>query len=455
MTVSTGILFVNEETLGSTTQALAQPMLAGVNSLSATPQERPRIAIAGIALEASTYSPARTPESGFVRRRGQEILDYYDFFAPGAPIREAADWLPLLHYRAIPGGAVPLAEYENMKAAICAAVQEVLIDGPLDGFYFDIHGAMSVVDLDDPEGDLILALRKLTGPETVFASGMDLHGNVSQTLAWQLDVPNCYRMAPHKDWLETKERTASNLLPVIASGKRPLKAWVPVPILLPGEKTSTRDAPAKSLYQRVAQVAQLDGVLDAGLWIGYAWADEPRNHAVVMTTGSDWQQICTEAEGIAAQMWSQRADFQFVAPAGSLEECLDTALSSTARPYFLSDSGDNPTAGGAGDVTWTLARLLDTTQPGGRRETQLAGKTIIYASIPDDQGAKYCQQAGVGAEVAVTIGARVDDGPEPPATVTGVVRHVCDTDPVAGVEIVLQAGPLHILLTERRKPYHL
>jgi len=28
-------------------------------------------------------------------------------------------------------------------------------------------------------------------------------------------------------------------------------------------------------------------VIDAAIWIGYAWADEPRNHAVVMVTGDD------------------------------------------------------------------------------------------------------------------------------------------------------------------------
>jgi hypothetical protein len=29
----------------------------------------------------------------------------------------------------------------------------------------------------------------------------------------------------------------------------------------------------------------MENVLDAAIWVGYAWADEPRNHAVVMVTG--------------------------------------------------------------------------------------------------------------------------------------------------------------------------
>lgn len=30
---------------------------------------------------------------------------------------------------------------------------------PYDGLFFDIHGAMSVEGVDDPEGDLILRVR--------------------------------------------------------------------------------------------------------------------------------------------------------------------------------------------------------------------------------------------------------------------------------------------------------
>ena len=39
--------------------------------------------------------------------------------------------------------------------------------------------------------------------------------------------------------------------------------------------------------------------------------------------------------------------------------------------------GDNPTAGGAGDVTWTLEKLL------ARKEfASPNGKRLIYGSIP-------------------------------------------------------------------------
>ncbi len=76
---------------------------------------------------------------------------------------------------------------------------------------------------------------------------MDLHGNVSWRLAENTDLITCYRKAPHEDALETKERAITELLARIVSGKgKPAyKAYVSIPVLLPGEKTSTRLEPAK------------------------------------------------------------------------------------------------------------------------------------------------------------------------------------------------------------------
>ena len=50
---------------------------------------------------------------------------------------------------------------------------------PLDGFLFDLHGAMNVQGLDDAERDLATDLRRLVGPRCLISASMDLHGNVS------------------------------------------------------------------------------------------------------------------------------------------------------------------------------------------------------------------------------------------------------------------------------------
>ena len=149
-----------------------------------------------------------------------------------------------------------------------------------------------------------------------------LHGNVSVNLAKETDLITCYRMAPHEDAIESKKRAVNNLLERLETGKgKPLyKARIKVPILLPGEKTSTRIEPGKSLYAKVNPITKSPGIIDAAIWIGYAWADEPRNHAVVMVTGDNKESVTKSAEYLAESFWEVKDEFKFVAPVATLEK---------------------------------------------------------------------------------------------------------------------------------------
>ncbi|GHH76774.1 microcystin degradation protein MlrC [Streptomyces sulfonofaciens] len=408
---------------------------------------RPVIAVAGLGIESSTFSPARTQAPAFHPLRDADVLTRYPFLAPGEPLRAAAHWRGALVGKSLPGGMVTAEAFAQLSDEL---VERVGALGPLDGLWYDIHGAMSVEGVQDAESVLLARIREAVGPDVLVSTSMDLHGNVSRELAHMSDLITCYRMAPHEDAMETKERAARNLVDLLASGApRPVKAWVPVPVLLAGEQTSTRIEPAKSVYAAVAEVEAAEGVTDAAIWVGYAWADEPRNRAAVVVTGPDESAVSAGAERLARGFWDARHDFAFVAPTGTLDECLGAALSSTARPYFISDTGDNPTAGGAGDVTWTLHRLLE------RPEfTAEDGPSVIYASVPGPAAVETAVRAGVGARVTVTAGAEVDDRHAGPVTMTGVVHAVRHGDRDARTEVVLRVGGLHVILTTLRKPYH-
>ncbi|PIB32704.1 M81 family metallopeptidase [Maribacter sp. 4G9] len=412
-------------------------------------QELPKIAITGIGIESSTFSPAQTEEAAFHARIGDSIFGRYSFFDAQSDIRQRADWVPTLLGKSIPGGIVTREAYESMVEKTLKMLKE---NGPYDGIWFDIHGAMSVVGLEDAEGDLITRIREVVGPDVLISTSMDLHGNVSETLAKHSDLITCYRMAPHEDALESKERSIRLLLERLENGKgKPAyKAWIPVPILLPGEKTSTRIEPGKSLYAKVPEVADQEGVIDAAIWIGYAWADEPRNHAVVMVTGDDKEKVTQGAEKLANAFWEVRNEFEFVAPVGTLEESLALALKSGKKPFIISDMGDNPTAGGAGDVTWTLQQILN--RPEFKSEN---GPSLIYASIPGPELVEKALDVGVGNKVTAKVGAAVDDRFAPPLEITGTIEVIKEGDRDAEVEVVVKVGSVHVIVTKKRKPYHL
>jgi microcystin degradation protein MlrC len=411
-------------------------------------KDLPKIAIAGLAIESSTFSPARTYADAFKVRRGEEIFNYYPFMAEDSSARKRANWIPTLRGHALPGGMVTRETYDSL---VNETLQMLKANVPYDGLYFDIHGAMSVEGMDDPEGDFIEKIREVIGTEPVISTCMDLHGNVTKKLARHTDLITCYRMAPHEDALESKQRAVENLLDRLESGKgKPkYKAWVPVPILLPGEKTSTRIEPAKSLYAKVAPAANQEGVIDAAIWVGYAWADAPRNHAVVMVSGDDKEKVASSAEELAQSFWDVRSEFEFVAPVATLEESLDMAIASDKKPFIISDMGDNPTAGGAGDVTWTIQRILD------RPEFQKPdGPTLIYASIPGPRFVKKAVEAGVGATINATAGANVDSRFAPPVRLKGTIKAIKHGDEDADTEVVVKVGSAHVIVTKRRKPYH-
>jgi microcystin degradation protein MlrC len=190
-------------------------------------------------------------------------------------------------------------------------------------------------------------------------------------------------------------------------------------------------------------------VIDAAIWIGYAWADEPRNHAVVMVTGDNQEAVTSGAEKLAQAFWSVRNEFEFVAPTTTLEDALAQALSAEKTPFMISDMGDNPTAGGAGDVTHTLNELLL------RPEFKSAdGPALIYASIPGPELIENALKAGVGATIEGHVGAIVDDRFAGPIKLSGTVTAIKEGDRDAEVEVVVKTGSVSVIVTKKRKPYH-
>ena len=176
--------------------------------------EKPRIGIAGIAIESSTFSPAITTVKEFDIKYSSEIFGRYPFFDQS--YIDNADWFPTMTARALPGGVVSKEAYEAMVLQIIELTKQTL---PLDGLFLDIHGAMNVIGMDDPEGDFIERIRAVIGNKTIISTSMDSHGNVSETLAKYSDIITCYRKAPHTDALESKQRALDNLIDRLKSGK--------------------------------------------------------------------------------------------------------------------------------------------------------------------------------------------------------------------------------------------
>src|SRR5690606_26717051 len=213
-----------------------------------------RIAVAGLHIECSTYNPVLNREADFRVLRGPAMLkdQYFDFLT-----HFPAEFVTILHARAIAGGPVARDTYEAWKAEILAGLEAAM---PFDGVYLPMHGAMHVEGLFDAEGDFITALRETVGPDMLISASYDLHGNISQRIVDGLDMFSTYRTAPHIDVPDTMRRAVTMLVRALRAGEKPLLAWAPVPVLLPGERTSTQDEPARSFYTRLHEVEEPTGI---------------------------------------------------------------------------------------------------------------------------------------------------------------------------------------------------
>lgn len=395
-----------------------------------------RIAVGGIHTECSTYSPVLMTVEDFRVLRDADLLgaDYFNFLDAAG-----IEHIPLLHARAVPGGPVSRKAYEAFKAEFLERLQAAL---PVDGLYLAMHGAINVEGMDDAEGDWISAARAVVGADCPVAASYDLHGNVSQRIIDQLDIFAAYRTAPHIDVRETMVRAWSMLVETLRTGNRPGVAWAKVPLLLPGECTSTEDEPARSIYLGLPAFDAQPGILDANLMIGYVWADEPRATACAVITGTSRQAASKAAEDIAQQYWNARENFGFGPLTGPLEEMLDIAAEATTSPVILADSADNPTGGGVGDRADVLRALIARNWQGA-----------LLAGITDRPAVEACFTAGEGATLALRIGGSLDPA-SIPAEVTATVLQLDDSGAAAERQAVVSAGGIQIVLAARRRPYH-
>jgi microcystin degradation protein MlrC len=411
---------------------------------SPSPGRRFRIAIAGLGSENDTFSPHRTRLEDFIAVGGSELAARYQFVVDN-PYPDV-QWLPAFYASADSGGPIEPSAYDQLEAELLARLTAF---GEIDGLLFDIEGAMSVAGRDSCEEGLIERIRAVIGEGPLVAASMDPHGNLSRRLAGQLDIITVHRLSPHEDAAQTAARAARDLVYCLRRGERPVTAWTSIPVLLNGEMTSTRVEPGKSVFSHIDSECARDEILDAGLWVGYSWADEPRCRAAATATGFDEDAVKASAERLARAYWDARAEFSVVAPAsGSAEECLAAAAASTKSPFFITDSGDNVTAGAAGDNPQLLRAAV------ASRELAEAGKSALFVSIVDPETVAECVAAGVGARLRVNVGAKLETRYGSPVELDATVLGLAQLEESPATKIaVIRSRNVDVAVTDRRLPF--
>jgi microcystin degradation protein MlrC len=358
-----------------------------------------KIAIAGFQHETNTFAPGFTTLQQFLDRggwpgltRGEQIFqEFQGLNIPIAGFFEACnhDIHPILWAMAEPGGYVADDAFETITEEI---VRGVVACAP-DALYLDLHGAMVTQNFDDAEAEILRRLRAKMGDSFPIVISLDLHANISPALFDLADAIAIYRTYPHVDFAETGARAAV-LLDHVLEG--PLfKAFRQIPFLMPITAQSTHHEPAKSLYAALPYVP----AVSVDIAMGFPPVDIPDCGPCVVAYANTQTQADEDVETLTRQFIAAEPEFdaKLMSAAAAVEKATNLP-----GPVIIADPQDNPGAGGTGDTTGILRALVFANV-----------SDAILGLLFDPISAAKAHEAGVGAQISVSLGGAYRQYSEP------------------------------------------
>ena len=371
-----------------------------------------RIFVAGFQHETNTFAPSKADWDAFESgssypafSRGTAMLE---LIAPtslpmGGFVREARrhgwELMPSVWAGATPSAHVTEDAFERIAAAL---LEDLRAAGTIDAIYLDLHGAAVAEHLDDPEGELLARIRRVVGAQLPIVASLDLHANVTERMRGLASVMVAFRTYPHIDMAETGERAARMLATLIAPAAQPFATHHRrLPFLLPLNSQCTMLEPAASVFAQMAELEARHGV-HLSFAMGFPAADFAECGPVAFGYGPEPHAVRAAVDALSDAVLARRAGWALDlldAPL-AVERALGLAAAANA-PVVIADTQDNPGAGGDANTTGLLHALL--AAGAGRRFPRQVALGLLF----DPEAARAACAAGVGAELALSVGRAV------------------------------------------------
>lgn len=321
--------------------------------------------------------------------------------------QHGAEIVPTIATFAMSGGRVASSTVRELRDCLLRSLEQA---GKLDGVLLALHGAMVAEDDDDPDGAIIAAVRSLIGPDVPLVVTMDLHANVTRRCVEHADAIVGFRTSPHIDLRDTGQRGARLLVRTVLGEVRPVMAFAKIPMVVPASTHMHHvPGPFKRLMDAAA-VAESGSVLSASVFTVQPWLDiREMGFATIAVTDRDASLAREVACKLADQAWSERdafLDTELV----PIEAAIQRALARPDGPVVLSDIADGTGAGSPGDATAVIEALL-----------RINPDRPAYVCVRDAEVAEQAIAAGVGSEVDVLVGGKLDNVFNRPVRFRGTV----------------------------------
>ncbi|MGA1361833.1 MAG: M81 family metallopeptidase [Ilumatobacteraceae bacterium] len=414
-----------------------------------------KFAVAGLMHETNTYADSvsgYTQRDQFTVRVGEEMLRYsgMNTYIGGIIdewLRRGIEIVPVFSAIAGPSGTIEASVYDEFKSRILEGLKA---SPDVDALVMELHGAGVVQGIDDLEGDLIASIREITGPDFPVTAALDLHGNLSPTMAAKFTALLGNHLYPHTDSAERGAEAVSIAADVVQKKISPVTELITVPILLQ-PATTDPGHPAEEMNTLCREVEKRSGIIDCTVFHGFPFSDTPHVGVhVVCTTDGDRQLAASTAKEVATWIWSSRR--KFVQESHSPESALMAAARLVAEgetPVVINDTSDNPGGGTPGDGTHLLGAMLEQQIP-----------ESAFAMLCDPRAVQEAINAGVGNSLDMVIGGAHGPLHGPPLKVTATVRTITDGRFVlthmmrgypmnVGPSVGIKVGEVDVILTSK------
>lgn len=396
-----------------------------------------KIALGAMICEGNSLTPVLTRFADF------------DFAADEAMLEKVAvmdmlrargcEIVPTIYAHALPGGAVAEEDFHRLAAEM---VDRLPAKG-LDGIWLYLHGAMCVENLGSAEEILLRRIREKVGFDIPVSLALDAHADNTDAIP---DLCNCvtgYRTIPHQDHDETQRRAMRLLFDCIDKKILPHPVLDRANVIICGDAVRTDQEPLRGIMEMASEMEKLPGMMSVQVFNGQPWVDAPYNGPnFVVTHEWDTALAAVCAKKLARRFYEVRHEFAFLTEAVEPTEAIRRAMEAKEKTVFISDSGDNTTAGAAGDNAYMLNLLK-----------RMKAKNVLLAGIMDADACDACYAANIGDTLTLTVGGSLSEKSEK-ATVTGRLIHRGDIlsyqNNNGGPSATIDCGDMTVVITKNR-----
>ena len=312
-------------------------------------------------------------------------------------------------------------------------VEDLTSQGPFDGVFLALHGAMAVSGIPKPEAELVRRIRQAVGGIPIMVT-FDLHANEDEEIAEAADAVFIIKRYPHYDTTLVGETAGRVMVQTLRGRYKPVMAVRKPGVITPSVFQGTGTSPAMEIMER-ARIWECEypGTY-VSVAFGFAYADVPDVGAtVIVVTNNDRGLAERIADDMSDFIWRLRHVF-----AGKklpkTEEGVAMAIAAARQgktPVVVADHSDR-----TGGSTHILAELI-----------RQGARNFCIATLRDEKAlAEIKASYRVGDALSIAVGGWTDQYAGKPVPIQGRVEFL---GPIRGetVAVILFGDNNRIILT--------